>query len=194
MLEAPSHLSSILDPWRKYLCQRWDEGCRSATVLRRELADRGLDCSTRLLGRFLRTMEVTGAIPARGPEPPSTRALVGWLMRPPGTLDEDQQRQLKAALAACPHLDALAGHIRTFAQITTERQGTAKLRDCAAAVQADDLHALKTFATGLNKDWSAVVAGVTLPWSSGMLEGTVNKIIMWNRFRNRCDVRWLHQV
>jgi transposase len=139
---------SVLDPWREYLRQRWDEGCRSATVLRRELAERGGDCSIRLLTRYLRTMQVTGVIPRHGPEPPTTRTLVGWLMRPPGGLTEDQQRQLKAALATCPHLDALAGHIRAFARILTKRQGAAKLRDWVSAVRADDLPALKNTRTG----------------------------------------------
>jgi transposase len=126
-------------------------------------------------------MEVTGAVATRSLQPPTTRTLVGWLMRPPGTLEEDQLRQLKTALAACPHLDALAGHVRVFAKILTKCQGAGKLRDWVFAVKADDLHALNTFAVGLNKDWSAVVAGVTLPWSSGMVEGAVNKIKMLKR-------------
>ncbi|GAA2064262.1 hypothetical protein GCM10009839_89650 [Catenulispora yoronensis] len=67
---------SVLDPWREYLHQRWNEGCQSATVLRRELAERGLDCSIRLLSRYLRTMQATGAIPTAGPQPPTTRTLV----------------------------------------------------------------------------------------------------------------------
>jgi len=33
----------------------------------------------------------------------------------------------------------------------------------------------------LDKDWSAVVAAVTLAWSSGMVEGTANKIKMVKR-------------
>jgi len=172
---------SVLDPWREFLHQRWAEGCRSATVLRRELADRGLDCSIRLLSRYLRTMQATGAIPTPGPEPPTTRTLVRWLMSPPDKLDEDQQRQLKAARQTCPHLDALYSHIRSFARILTNRQGATKLRDWAFAVRADDLPALKTFATGLDKDWSAIAAGVTLPWSSGMVEGSVNKVKMVKR-------------
>lgn len=57
------------------------------------------------------------------------------------------------------------GHIRAFARILTDRQGAAKLRDWEFAVKTDDLPALKTFATGLDKDWSAIVAGVTIPWS-----------------------------
>ncbi|GAA2064258.1 hypothetical protein GCM10009839_89640 [Catenulispora yoronensis] len=102
-------------------------------------------------------------------------------MSPPDRLDEDQQCQLKDVRQTCPHLGALCGHIRAFAPILTNRQGTAKLRYWAFAVKADDLPALKTFATGLDKDSSAIVAGVTLPWSSGVVEGSVNKIKMVKR-------------
>jgi len=143
-------------------------------VRRGELADRGLDCSIRLLSRYLRTMQVTGAVPTPGPEPPTTRTLVRWLMSPPDRLDEDQQHQLKDTRQTCPHLDALCGHVRAFAQILTNRQGAAKLRDWTFAVKADDLPALKTFAVVLDKDWSAIVAGVALPLSSGVVEGSVN--------------------
>ena len=37
------------------------------------------------------------------------------------------------------------------------------------------------FAKGLRRDWAAVVAGVTLPYSSGAVEGHVNRIKMIKR-------------
>jgi Transposase len=40
---------------------------------------------------------------------------------------------------------------------------------------------LTSFATGLNKDREAVIAGLTTSWSSGRVEGTVNKIKMLKR-------------
>jgi transposase len=48
-------------------------------------------------------------------------------------------------------------------------------------VQADDLPALRSFATGLKRDRAAVVNGLTLPYSSGAVEGTVNRIKMLKR-------------
>ena len=44
------------------------------------------------------------------------------------------------------------------------------------AVRADDLPALHSFATGLARDQDAVTAGLTLPWSNGPTEGTVNRL------------------
>lgn len=44
------------------------------------------------------------------------------------------------------------------------------------AVRADDLPSLHAFANGLERDLAAVTAGLTLPWSSGVVEGHVNRI------------------
>lgn len=49
------------------------------------------------------------------------------------------------------------------------------------AVRADGLPSLHTFVDGLERDLAAVTAGLTLPWSSGTLEGHVNRIKMIER-------------
>jgi transposase len=41
--------------------------------------------------------------------------------------------------------------------------------------------ALRSFVAGLRTDLDAVTAGLTLPWSSGAVEGTVNRIKMLKR-------------
>ncbi|MFB7618051.1 hypothetical protein [Kitasatospora sp. NPDC056181] len=55
-----------------------------------------------------------------------------------------------------------------------------KLPQWIKAVRADDLPGLHTFVNGLERDLAAVTAGLTLPWSSGVVEGHVNRIILWN--------------
>ncbi|MEU2489566.1 transposase [Streptomyces sp. NPDC012617] len=49
------------------------------------------------------------------------------------------------------------------------------------AVRQDDLPSLHTLAAGIDRDRDAVVAGLTLPWSSGVVEGHVNRIKMLKR-------------
>ncbi|WP_256333767.1 transposase [Streptomyces sp. cf386] len=46
------------------------------------------------------------------------------------------------------------------------------------AVRQDDLPSLRTLAAGIDRDRDAVVAGLTLPWNSGVVEGHVNRIKM----------------
>ncbi len=101
-------------------------------------------------------------------------------MRHPTGLKPEEQQQLKTALAACPELDALHSHIQAFAEIMTQHDGR-RLHSWVEQVRADHLPSLHAFASGLEKDWDAVIAGLTLPWSSGPVEGIVNKIKLLKR-------------
>lgn len=77
-------------------------------------------------------------------------------------------------------MDALAGHVTEFAKILTGRHGD-RLDAWIAAVEADDQPDLHSFAHGLGHDHDAVVNGLTLPWNSGVVEGNVNRVILWNQ-------------
>lgn len=88
--------------------------------------------------------------------------------------------KLKSALAGCPELEALTGHVRAFGKMLTQLQGD-QLPQWIKAIRADDMPSLHTFANGLERDLAAVTAGLTLPWSSGVVEGHVNRIKMIKR-------------
>lgn len=62
----------------------------------------------------------------------------------------------------------------------TERQGE-RLTEWLNAVRQDDLPSLHTLAAGIDRDRDAVIAGLTLPWNSGVVEGHVNRIKMLKR-------------
>ena len=72
------------------------------------------------------------------------------------------------------------GHVTEFAKILTGLHGD-RLDDWLAAVEADDQPDLHSFARGIRHDHDAVRNGLTLPWNSGVVEGTVNKIKMIKR-------------
>ncbi|MGW0909436.1 ISL3 family transposase [Streptomyces sp. NPDC002853] len=103
-----------------------------------------------------------------------------WTLSRPETLTQIEQLRLKAVLANCPELDALTGHVRSFAQMPTERQGE-WLPQWLDAVRKDVLPSLHTLAVGIDLDRAAAIAGLTLPWSSGIVEGHVNRIKMLKR-------------
>ncbi len=48
-------------------------------------------------------------------------------------------------------------------------------------VEADDLPDLHSFVTGLRQDYEAAVSGLTLPYSSGAVEGHNNRTKMLKR-------------
>ncbi|WP_179300923.1 transposase [Rhodococcus sp. ACPA4] len=105
---------------------------------------------------------------------------------PPGCYDtednltDDEQIGLKQILASCPHLEATAGHVASFAEMLAGRLG-AQLNSWMSAVSADDLPQLHRFVRGLETDHAAVLNGLTLPYSSGTVERHVNRIKMLKR-------------
>lgn len=112
--------------------------------------------------------------------PPSPRTVSGWILSCPENLTEPEQLQLKSLRTQCPELDALTRHVRSFATMLTERQGEC-LPAWLDAVRQDDLPSLHSLAAGIGRDLDAVTAGLTLPWSSGAVEGHVNWIKMLKR-------------
>ncbi|WP_374196993.1 hypothetical protein [Streptomyces sp. ISL-100] len=60
------------------------------------------------------------------------------------------------------------------------RQGE-RLPDWLDAVRQDDRPSLHTLAAGIERDRGAVIVGLTLPWSSGVVEGHGNRIKMLKR-------------
>ncbi|MFF7435312.1 transposase [Streptomyces fungicidicus] len=82
---------------------------------------------------------------------------------------------LKEVLVHCPELDKAAGHVRDFGEILTDRLGS-KLLTWIDAVDVSQLPGLTCFALHLLQDLDAVTAGLTNDWSSGSIEGAVNRI------------------
>ena len=79
--------------------------------------------------------------------------------------------------------DTLAGAhqlVRAFASLLHERRG-ADLDVWVGEAEASGIAEVRAFAAGLRRDWDAVVAGLTLDWSSGQVEGQVNRIKLIKR-------------
>ncbi|MFB7323863.1 transposase [Streptomyces sp. NPDC056190] len=87
---------------------------------------------------------------------------------------------LKAVLARCPDLDTTTGHVQAFAEMMNARTGH-QLPDWLDKAQATDLPELVSFVNGVRSDQVAVTAGLSLPFSSGAVEGQVNRIKMLKR-------------
>jgi transposase len=181
LLAAATSRESRLDPFKPYICQRWNQGITNAAVLHAELEQRGWTGSIHILRRYLRPFRQSGQAPGPAPPVPAPRQITRWLLTRPDRLTPGEQAQLKAIRTRCPHLDALACHVSAFAAIMTTRTGHRHLEAWLADVEADDQPALHSFANGIRSDQQAVTSGLTLPYSSGKVEGTVNKIKMIKR-------------
>ncbi len=174
--------ASILDDYKPYLHQRWQEGCTSAKKLFEEIKAAGFRGGYSVVRDYLQPLRA-GARPTDGAcRPPSVGGMTGWITRHPDNLTQDETLQFKAVLARFPELDATAEHVRTFAEMMNARTGQ-KLAAWIDSVKAGNLPELLSFVNGIGCDLRAVEAGLTLPFSSGAVEGQVNRIKMLKRGR-----------
>lgn len=174
-LLASKQRNSALDPFKTYLDTRWNAGCTDAVRLTTELRERGYHGSDRTVRRYLEPLRANGSPAAHTPTPPRPRHVTGWLTRHPDDVHPKHHARLQAIQARCPQLDALGRLVTDFAKIVCQRDGH-RLDAWLSAAETADLPELHIFAAGLRRDLTAVTNGLTLPWNSGPVEGTVCKI------------------
>jgi transposase len=171
-----SRRGSIIDAFQPYLHQRWNEGCTDAAVLYQEIRQRGFTGSDQTVRRYVRPLRtITTALPVPAAAP-KTRHVAQWIMTDPANLDPDDQARLDAISQRSPAIQALIDHVRGFATMMRKLTGTRDLPQWIASVQTSDLNGLRSFANGIQRDLAAVTNGLSLSYSSGPVEGHVNRI------------------
>nr|WP_307856430.1 ISL3 family transposase [Catenulispora pinistramenti] len=175
---------SVLDEFKPYVIDRWNAGVTDAVVITAELRDLGYDATARTVRRFLAPYRKAAAKIPTTAVPPSVREATGWLTRHPETLAEEEQQRLKQVLARCPELDALAEIVKYFAKMIANLDGHL-LDDWITTVRTADLPDLLPLTKGMCHDHAAVTAGLTLPFSSGTVEGHVNRIMLKRQMYGR---------
>jgi transposase len=183
---------SILDPYKAYLHERWQAGYRSAKELYHEIRAQGFPGKyssvaayiSRLRppqGRITRRRKSGSPAPIVAIDKPLTPSRATWLiLRREDTLTEDEKHQrarLHAQEGAIAEAIALT---QDFAALVRQRQPE-QLDTWLERATASSLQAFKSFANGLRADYEAVKAGVTLLWSTGPVEGQINRLKMLKR-------------
>ncbi|MGW2402899.1 ISL3 family transposase, partial [Kitasatospora sp. NPDC001664] len=176
----PSGRQSSLDGHAAYLIARFNEGCYSADRLHRELAEPGLTVSERTVRRFVHRLR-ENAKPTTHTPIPKVREVTWLILTHPDNRSEADRVVLKELRDRSPDLDAACDLVTRFASILVNRRGQEELEQWTADAESSVLPELRKFATGLRKDWDAVLAGLTLRWNSGPVEGHVNRIKMIKR-------------
>ncbi|MGW5153552.1 ISL3 family transposase [Rhodococcus koreensis] len=167
--------TSLLDEFKPYLHERFNAGCTDAARLTCEIVERGYRGSDKTVRRYLQPLrDAHNALPPPAVAP-TIRQTTGWLTRRPDRLTDDEPEQLNALLGRSPALTTTRELVHDFAEIMTDRRG-GDLAAWMTAVDADGQPALRSFVRGLRRDLDAVTAGLTLPHSSGAVEGHVNRI------------------
>lgn len=103
-----------------------------------------------------------------------------WLfVRDPAKLDEQEQAQLSAVCQASETATTTYQLVQPFRRILRQRErerAREQLEGWLEAVKASQIRELQSFVLGIERDKTAVVTGLALPYSNGLVEGKVNKL------------------
>ena len=185
---------SLLNPYKPSLLERWNAGCYTAMRLFRDLQQRGYRGSYGPVAAYARRLRQAQGLapgqrrPRRSPpsvaEPvcqPLTPCRATWLvLRREAKRTEAEAQQLAQLRAQAAEVAEAIDLAQDFATLVRQRQPT-QLDPWLKRATTSPLEALRRFATGLYEDYEAVKAGVTLPWSSGPVEGHINRLKMLKR-------------
>jgi transposase len=168
--------NGVLEPFKAYLNARFTEtqGQVSGSRLFREIHERGYRRSRQVVRNHLVALRAGTAEPIRA-DIPSPRKITSWIMRPRETLTESQDKRLLEVRLACPDITRACDLARALADLIPHRRGFLLLEWIRHAEQ-DAPKPMQGFAGSLRQDLDAVTAGLTLPWSSGVVEGHVNRV------------------
>jgi len=185
---------SVLNPYKPSLLERWNAGCYNAMRLFRDLRQRGYAGGYGVVAASARRWRQAQGLPpghrrprqplpavAESPCQPLTPRRATWLVRRRETKRTDTETQQLTALRAQQAEVAEAMDLaQDFATLVRQRQPT-QLDSWLQRATTSAVEAVRRFATGLSEDDEAVKAGVTLPWSSGPVEGHINRLKMLKR-------------
>jgi transposase len=189
---------SLIDPYERYVLQWWQEGNRNGLQLYRELTAQGYRGSSKAMYRYLERLR-TPQRPSLGSSSPSKRQRRKRVLASPAPLenfsaqratrlfvcqpeklDETQQNELALIRQASPSAEAAYRLAQAFMQMIRERTGY-QLDTWLSSAEVSRLPEFKSFARGIQQDKAAVLAGLSLPWSQGPLEGHVNRLKLIKR-------------
>jgi transposase len=177
----------VLEPYEPYLLQRWEEGCRMATVLWREIRARGFAHSLTNVQRFVAELRREGP-PATGqPRTALTRAhgppprlVAAIVLRRPERRTDEHRAYLKLLRGEDAAIATAVDVAEDFLVMLRRREGE-RFPDWLAKAEASGIDELQRFAGRLRADQDAIQTGLTLRHSNGQTEGHVTKLKLVKR-------------
>jgi transposase len=179
---APRQRRSELDGFREYLEARWAEGCHNASQLCRELRQRGYGGQRSRVKEYVQPWRARSVPAASRPRRtlPNLKLVAFWLMKPPNQRAREEQFWVEAATTVHPHVATVEQLAQQFRLVFTERNPEA-FKSWLARGMESEIPEMKSFATGIQRDYEAVLAAVEQPWSNGQVEGQVHRLKLIKR-------------
>src|ERR1700730_17154202 len=166
------HGSSV-EPYRAYLQERWSQGCTMVKTLWKELCAQGFTGSYKSVCLFTRHWMVPEACASaqfpskRTTQQPRTPRQAKWLLLcAPEDLSPHDAAYREAVCRLSPSVAEAASHVRRFVTMVRERNSD-QLHAWLAQAKTSPQQELHRFALGLEKEYPAMHAALTEPWSTG---------------------------
>ena len=173
----PPKVSEFAD----YLQQRWNAGCHNASRLYQEIRPKGYLGKRAMVRRFVSGWRKTGK--ARSPEAPqriSPKHAAILVTRPADKISDEQKQLLDRIEAQCSEVIDLRKISLGF-RAALVADDSNQLRRWVEGAKHSEFGPVVRFAYGLQKDISAVAAAVDTSWSTGQVEGQINRLKMIKR-------------
>lgn len=173
---------SLFDAFVPSVFSRFSQGCRDIPLIYTEIQQQGYRGSIRTLYRFMHSRRVPSlSLPTPSVFDQISVHKATWLIaRPDEHLEADERTDLRVLCEACSDLAALHTLAQFFGQIVRKREGH-RLDEWMQRVKESHFRDLKRFATSLQRDQKEILAGLTLVYSNGQVEGFVNKLKLIKR-------------
>jgi transposase len=170
-----------IDPYIPYLQTRLTEGCMNQSRLWREIREQGFTGTRSLVAKWIHAHGPDPTGPPSPPVPtlPHARQLAWLLVQTEDTRTADEQR-LWERLQQHPELVQIQGLVQQGRTIIRQRHAD-ELDAWLLACRTSDIVELANFVDVLQRDYAAVKAALTLPWSNGPVEGHINRLKLIKR-------------
>jgi transposase len=176
-----------IDPFVPYVRERWNAGEDNSGVLFRAIQARGYTGSATMVRTYLADWRsgprrpgrrIRGAPIGEAPPPLQTWTVrqTRWLLVdavPDPSPQDEQYRQ--AVLAASPVIQLRQALVMAFFQLVRHRDRDA-LDAWLMSAEQSAIPEMVSFVQGVRRDYAAVAAAVSQPWSQGQTEGAVNRL------------------
>lgn len=172
---------SLLDGSMSYLRERWDAGERNGTVLWQELKDQGYQGSMRGVYRRLEKLrEHPASLPPSPLDGVTPAKIIGWILARPETLSQQTQEQLDQLCQMDNQLAQARELTHGFLGLV-RHQSTENLETWLKKARTSGIRQFLSFARSIEQDKAAILAGLTLPYSTGPVEGQINRLKLIKR-------------
>jgi transposase len=177
--QMPPQRTSILDPYKPYLRQRWQEGCRTAVKLWRELQSQGYQGGRVLVVEFVAQLRKAARLvltPTDATPAHLTPRTATWvILKRPDEVEAKDRALVQRVRALHPDVDAAITLAQDFATIIRTHL-LADFDPWLVRATTSSIAVLRNFALGIQRDYAAVKAAITTDWSNGPVEGQVNRL------------------